>query len=90
MVGTLQRSEISMAHTGFDKKSVGNSQNFAVTYYESYDNYFEHLLAYPIVLLEEEESAVWAKHLTVLDMPSFPYQGSCKMIDGTLIVKLSE
>ncbi len=90
LVGTLQRSEVSMAHTGFDKKSVGNSQNFAVTYYESYENYFEYLLAYPIALLEEEESVAWAKHPTVLDMPSFPYQGSCKMIDGTLVVKLSE
>ena len=90
LVGTLQRSELSMTHEWFDKTSVGNSQNFAVTYYETYENYFERLLAYPIVLLEETESAKWAEHPTVQNMPSFPYQGSCEMVEGTLIVKLSE
>ena len=90
LVGTLQRSELSMTHEWFDKTNVGNSQNFAVTYYETYENYFERLLAYPIALLEETESAKWAEHPTVQNMPSFPYQGSCEMVEGTLIVKLSE
>ena len=90
LVGTLQRSEVSLARTGFDKVSVGNSQNFAVTYYQTYENYFEELIAYPINLLEEEDSAQWAKHPAVMAMPSFPYQGFCKIIDGTLVVKLSQ
>lgn len=91
LVGTLQHSALSITRPEyFDKQSVGNSQNFAVTYYETYEHYFEKLLNYPIALLDEKTSGEWAASPAVQRMPSFPAMDSCKMIDGTLVVKLSE
>lgn len=91
LVGTLQHSALSVTRPEyFDKQSVGNSQNFSVTYYESYEDYFEKLLNYPVLLLDEKSSGEWAASPAVQSMPSFPAMDSCKMIDGTLVVKLSE
>lgn len=68
---------------------TGLWHDFAVTYYSTYQCFFEVILNYPINLMTQEQSKKWEENEIVQDMPVFPETGSCKMIDNVLVVKLS-
>lgn len=93
ILGYMPDSPLSMDRRGLDHMhydTVGRLHHMPMTYYDSYFNYFEYILGYPINLLQEGELPAVAAKPEVIQMPVFPYEGSVKMVDGVLVVKLSE
>ena len=74
---------------GFERyeRITGVSSNRSVTYYDTYEDYFEYVLGTSINLCENSELQQDSR---VIEMPAFPKQGSVKMIDGILVVKLAD
>lgn len=73
---------------GFERYEVltGVSGQGAVTYSDTYKDYFKYILARPVSFGYDEEIK---NSEEVLDMPVFPKEGSVKMVEGILVVKLS-
>jgi hypothetical protein len=88
-VGTLRDSSLMADRDEFAIDGTGLESNSAVTYYLTYGTYFKYLLGYPINMVSSEEAEEWSKNQEVVEMSPFPAQDSCKMIDGTMVVKLS-
>ena len=64
-----------------------------VTFPETYKNYFDYVLKYPVQYVPREEMAECLENLdleAIHNMPIFPEQGGVALIDGVLVVKLSE
>lgn len=90
MVGTLAGNGISASRPGLrELPGLGLWHRYSVTYPTTYWWYFEEILAYPINLVSVGDSEVWSQREEVKAMPVFPAVGSCQMIDGTVVVKLS-
>lgn len=90
LIGQLEHSYLAQAREGFQEEyGVGMGRNFAVTDYESYEDYFELVLGYPIRLLSEEESERYARMDEVRQMPDFPAKASIDYVGDVLVVKLS-
>lgn len=91
LVGSLEQSGIARRRTEFDHLTgVGLQSNLAVTYYSTYEWFLELIWGYPINMLPEEKAVEVSKLDEVIAMPAFPKNGFCKMVDGILVVKLSE
>ena len=58
--------------------------------YTHLDVYKRQVLGYPVALMSEEESDAYAELPEVQAMPEFPEKGSCAMVNGVLVLKLSE
>ena len=90
ITGYFNDSQLTQKRDKFDYRGTGLQYGYAVTYYSSYKDYFNYYLSYPINILSKTESQEIAKKEEVKAMPSFPASGSCRMIDGIMIVKLSD
>lgn len=92
LVGDLNRSSIKQDRIGYEtvKTVVGTGNNFSITYFESFHDYFRYILAYPVNFVFRDESLRFNKMPEVLEMPSFPHPGCAKMVGDTLVVRLSE
>ncbi len=63
---------------------------FGPTYYEAYENYFKYILAYPVNLGSQDMIYEYMQREDVINMPSYPSQECCRMIEGVLVVKMSD
>lgn len=74
---------------GFEDYKIltGAGPNLSITYYGTYENYFEYILGTPILVYKDSELL---NDKRVKEMPIFPSDGSIKMIDEVLVVKLKE
>lgn len=61
----------------------------SVTRLTTYRWYLTYVLNVPINLIADETVAELASEESVQEMPIFPHNGYCEMVDGTVIVKLS-
>ena len=61
-----------------------------ITYYDTYKAYFRYLLQRDVKLCTAEQSAAIEQTEAFLDMPDYPKDGSIRMIDGVLVVKLEK
>lgn len=90
LVGTLSASVLSVPREGLsDLAGIGLDGTFSLTYPTTYHWYFRRILAYPIALLSVADSEKMAQLDSVRRMPAFPAPGSCAMVDGVVVVKLS-
>ena len=89
IVGSLEKSKLADPYDDFEKLGFGLGSAFSVDYYETYTGFFRDLLRYPINLLSFEEFLKWGGVEEVQEMPAFPEKGSCRMIDGTMVIKFS-
>lgn len=90
IVGYLQKSVVSNKRESFDYEAIGLENNFSITYYLNYSQYFKNYLAYPINLVSEEEMKELYFKDEVKEMNVFPYKDCIKMVDDVLVIKLSE
>ena len=69
------------------------SKPLSVTYPETFENYFAYILNYPVQLVQREEMTDYLEKLdseAIQNMPIFPEQGGVALIDGVVVVRLSE
>ena len=69
------------------------TQPLSVTYPETFENYFAYILNYPVQLVQREEMTGYLEKLdpeAIENMPVFPEQGGVALIDGVVVVRLSE
>ncbi len=92
-LGTLRDSALTRSREGFEHIMgtwVGYT-SYIFTYNRTYDFFFRHVLAYniQIVNLSSPEGEKISASPEVAAMPAYPAEGSCKIVDGVLVVKLS-
>ena len=71
-------------------QDVGLWSNFSVTYETTLRWYLKYVMGYPIRYAAEKVKKEYTGRDEVRRMPAFPAVGCCKMIDGNMVVKLSE
>ena len=90
LIGSLYETDISMQKDCFDYSSAGLWNSYSVSNYSTYMRYFDTYLGYPVNLLGADSVREFARLQEVQEMPSFPSSGCCAMVNGTIVVKLSE
>lgn len=65
-------------------------QDTSKYYYNVYKAYFEYILNYPINICNDDTHRTIKETLEVQDMPTFPNDGSIRMIDGVMVVKMGQ
>ena len=70
-------------------RSTGFFGSHAVTYLQTYGQYFNYLLGEPVALADESLAEQYAQLPTVKELPSYPSADCCTWVDGRLVVKLS-
>lgn len=90
IIGSLSESDMMVSREGFEGFGTGTYENSSLTYYKTYEKYFDFVAGYPVILLEEEEALKLAETEEIQSMSCFPDIDSCRIVDGTMVVKLSE
>lgn len=93
LVGDLRNNE-PYSHTAFGFAAFqGNGLQtgaYSVTYSGTYRRYFRSILNEPISILPDAEIKKYSEMDSVKEMPIFPHEGYCAMLDGTAVIKLSD
>ena len=90
IIGRLDDSIISLRRKELDYDSAGLWENFSITYYETYKQYFENYLGYPINIIDMKQMKKIAEKEEVKEMELFPSYESIKFVDDVLVVKIAE
>jgi len=94
IVGTMYDSPLAMTRPGFEhltpQSDLFNDNLYAISSESFYPWYFWQILGYPFNLVSEFERGQIAASDAVRQMPAFPARGCCRMMDGTLVLKLGE
>ena len=69
---------------------VGSTHHHAISYYQTYPNFFHYVMGYSINLVPLNDVAKYLDDPEINAMPIYPSTGSVKMINGVLVVRLSE
>ena len=91
LIGSLEDSPLAASRAGFEHlEDFDAAQNrFAADGVEENTWYMWEILGYPCNMLSYYEMETLAESAQVQAMPAFPAQGSCRMMDGVMVVKLS-
>ena len=91
LLGSLEDSPLATDRAGFEHLSDFDAaqNNFAATGMEELTWYMWEIMGYPCNLVSYYEADMLAQREDVQAMPVFPAAGSCQMIDGTVVVRLS-
>lgn len=89
-VGRLDQSAVSNMLGGLNYTGDGLDDTFSVTYYSTYRSFINEVMNYPMTIADETTANELRENAEVKDMPSYPQTGYCKLIDGNLVIKLSE
>ncbi len=93
ILGDFSENPISKGRTEFDfvhDYFVGTLNTMTVSYYNTYEWYFNSVLGYPVNLVPISDLPQYFTDPRVQSMPVFPGKGSVAMIDDTLVIRLSE
>ena len=92
LVGSIEDSELSVTHEGFEKLDALDAakNNYAAVDDEGNTWYMWEIMGYPFSLVDVYTLGQLEQRADVQAMPSFPAQDCCQMIDGTLVIKLSD
>jgi len=88
-IGYLSNGPLSLEKKDLDYKSVGQSATYSLTYYLNYEQFLNYYMGYPVKVLKEEKAMEFAEKEEIKKMKPFPSKESCKIVDGVLVVKLS-
>ena len=90
LVGMLPSSAIAMERPGFE--ALSKAQGMRYTYGAAYETanywYLEMALGEPIRLVSHEERMRLSETEAAKNLPAFPEDGCCQMIDGMLYVRI--
>ena len=92
-IGVFKHSElpagmyVARRLTGLDNSSVFHIDT-SEHYYNSYKAYFQYVLQYPVRFCSDDTHKRLTEDPRVEEMPTFPKDGSIRMIDGVMVVKM--
>ena len=93
ILGHIDDCPAAYHEEGFDiayDPFVGSTHNHAISYYQTYLNYFHYVMGYSVNLVPLSEAVKHIDDPEIKAMPIYPSLGAVKMINGVLVVRLSE
>lgn len=84
----IEDDDFKYSWSGIKEIYGGNSFNYLNAY--SRNNFIRQYVGYSFNSVSDEERELFSSKAEVQQMPSYPNDGSIKVIDGVLVVKLSE
>lgn len=92
LVGSLEKNPYCQNYEDFRMLNsiTSLSPDVSVTYMSKYSSYFTYVMNAKLVLTAAENDPVVAQNKKIDTMPAFPQKGYCRMIDETLVIKLSQ
>lgn len=90
IIGSLEENTINQLREKFDYRGMGLEGSYSMTYHTTYNDYFTFYLSYPINCLSKQEILAELDMNEINKLPDFPAKESCQMIDGIMVVKLSD
>ncbi|MBO6041066.1 MAG: glucosyltransferase domain-containing protein [Oscillospiraceae bacterium] len=69
---------------------IGTLHHLAMSYYDTFEEYFEFILGYPVNIVPLEDLPELMEDPAVKEMPIFPDPGAVAMVGDTLVVRLSK
>lgn len=92
LVGSLDDSELSVVHEGFEKLDALDAAKNNYAAVTDMDNiwYTWEIMGYPFNFVDTFTLDQLCAREDVQAMPAFPAEGCCQMVDGTLVIKLSD
>ena len=93
ILGLIDDNPAAYTAEGFEIVSdpmVGTSHHLAISYYQTYINFFNYILGYSINLVPVNEVANYIDDPVINAMPIYPAYGSVRLINGVLVVRFSE
>ena len=88
-VGYLGNGPLSLEKKDMDYKSVGQFSTYSLTYYLNYEQFLNYYMGYPVKVLDEKKALEFTEREEVKNMKPFPSKDSYKIVDGVLVIKLS-
>ena len=90
-VGDLSRSDAVVYRDGLGElRGYGVSGSYAIGHYRTVKPFFTQVMGYPLELVSQEEAEALAESDAVQAMPVFPNKGYCQVVDGIMVIRLSE
>lgn len=90
-LGSPDKSVLHEDREGFENiTGTGFYSAYATTHDAAYKYFFNEVLSYNINLLPQSDASRFSELAEVRSMPLYPQKGSCRLVEGTLVVKLSE
>lgn len=92
-IGNLQNNSIFRGcYSEFDNLDniTGLNSDIAITYDATQNNFFKYIMNTKVKILPQKDVELISDQKQIDEMPAFPQHGSCKMIDGVMVVKLSQ
>ena len=90
-VGDLGQSDAVVYRDGLGElRGYGVSGSYAIGHYRTIKPFFTQVMGYPLALVSEEETETLAESEAVQAMPVFPNKGYCQLVDGVMVIRLSE
>lgn len=90
IIGILDEGPLSQHRAGFDYDTGGLWYNYNTSYPETYPIYLNYYLDYPVNFVSDDKLTALENSPEVKNMPFFPAEDSVKMVDGVMVIKLSE
>ncbi len=89
-VAIIGKLDITNGYRFATEQTGLNSGDYATTYYKTYVRFINNYLSYPMNILPQEKADELATQSYIENMTAFPAKDSVQMVDGTLIIKLSD
>lgn len=90
-VGSLNDGATDVYRPGLNEMNgagMRGGRSFSVTYYDTYDDFLLYVMGYPVELESEEAMTLLFQTEEVQNMPCFPEQGYCSMVENVMVVRL--
>ena len=88
VMGDLNGGDVSVQRVGFEHLAAFDGNNYALGTAKDALWYAWTMLGYPFNFVSDYEWAQLMQDSRVQEMPAFPAEGYCQMIDGTLVIRL--
>jgi len=89
-IGYLHSGPLAYEKPELDYKGVGQERMYGLTYYRTYKQFLNYYMGYPVEVLDEETATKYSEKEEVKNMKPFPSKESYKIVDGVLVIKLSD
>ena len=89
-VGLLLDGPLAYGSPGFCYTNTGMNHSFNVSYHDTYETYLSYYLGYPVDCVDSDEIVEFEHMDAVTEMTLFPAEGSIRMVDDVLVIKMSD